>query len=291
MKKRLVLTAMLGAALALGLALVGCDGLSDAARELGKTPAEKNWEALKAAGKIYFTVDKPDNSGTVPVVIEFGSRVSLTVDGREAGPYFYDVTETTIILEGAGKTGGRVTLGYEITVKGSVLISSGLSTIQAIADAGITTDGIESGGGVVQYPEPSLPAVGKSITVTGLSAYIGFDYQLYVSEYDAADLYGTDGNEVVALDYDTVKGATITAILADRNGEAWTGSGAYYVILWFYDDLSDEAIYETKVKQPIKDAVTTISLGDLRLVDPDSFPQPDQPDPDGGGPTEPALPR
>jgi hypothetical protein len=128
-----------------------------------KTPSDQNKEALQEAGEI--TLTAKDNSGAdVELAVTIGDgNVTVVVNGGAPIEYPSEITDSAIILKGAGSGDTDVSLGYVINDGGTLTITSGLDQIEGPN---------LSGAPVTSAPNDNLTkpeASGNFVAVTGIT--------------------------------------------------------------------------------------------------------------------------
>jgi hypothetical protein len=114
-------------------------------------------------------------------------------------------------------------------------------------------------------------AAEKSVKITGLRNYIGYDFVLGLATSESKIW----ANDVAAYTTGTIRSASHTAELYNyEDDEPWTGSGSYYVVVYLYEEDSYEPsgfyVISTK-KIAFSEEVTTVSVADFREVEPPDY--------------------
>jgi uncharacterized repeat protein (TIGR02543 family) len=160
---------------------------------------EQNKEALQNAGEITLTARDGDGAD-VELVVEVGDdTITIVVDGGETLEYPSEITDSAIILKGAGSGGADVSLGYVINEDKTLTITGGLDRIEG---SNLTGDP------VVSEPNNNLTrpeAPGSFVAVTNITG---------------VPTGGTAGTEV------DLSGATVVPADATNRAIVWSVKSA-----------------------------------------------------------------
>jgi hypothetical protein len=235
MKKRMVLTAMVSVALALGMALVGCDNGSTDSGGDGGNPltVDSSW--------CDSTLDE-GATHTYRFSATAGTTYNIKWDDSYEGSGSY-TADIFVSASGAGITSFSYEDSAYSTPKTVTATSSGYITLTVVGfnfgtyAVKVDTGGLGDGGGPGDGGDPGLTFSGD---------LPGGEFFVYIlpSSTNISSFVGiaTALNNPVALGaYYLVSGNTVT-LVSSSSAVAWTGSGSYKVV---YQNLSAPTTYRT----------------------------------------------